>query len=158
MPSDEPPHYEIERKYLLRALPPRARSAPFEDLWQGWIPGEKLQERLRRTKGARGLRYFRTVKLGRGISRIEVEEQTDPALFRRMWPLTAGKRVRKRRYLVEEGALLWEIDAFADRELFLAEVELPSADTPVSLPDWLSPFVVREVTGEDEFVNINLAR
>ena len=43
----EGPGVEIERKYLLSALPARARKAPVKDIWQGWIPGEKLHERLR---------------------------------------------------------------------------------------------------------------
>jgi CYTH domain-containing protein len=152
------PGVEIERKYLLSALPARARKAPVKEIWQGWIPGKHLQERLRRVKDAKGEHFLRTVKLGRGIQRIEVEEQTPGPLFSKMWPLTKGHRVRKRRYLVKEGGLTWELDAFSDIDLFLAEVELPSADTKVDVPDWLAPCLVREVTGEDEYVNVNLAR
>jgi adenylate cyclase len=75
-----------------------------------------------------------------------------------LWPLTEGRRVRKRRHRVREGERQWEIDEFLDRDLFLAEVELPSTDAPVELPDWLRPHVVREVTTEDEYKNENLAR
>ena len=42
--------------------------------------------------------------------------------------------------------------------LVLAEVELPSEDVQPRLPDWLAPYVVREVTGEPEYLNMNLAR
>ena len=49
-------------------------------------------------------------------------------------------------------------DEFLDRELFLAEIELPSEETEVVLPEWLSEQVEREVTGEDEYVNVNLAK
>ena len=154
------PDVEIERKYLLSRLPDRARTAPVKvkEIWQGWIPGEKLQERLRRMKDANGERFYRTVKLGRGIERIEVEEETPADLFEKMWPLTEGRRVQKRRYVIEDGGFTWELDEFTDRDLFLAEVELPSATTRVDLPGWLAPCVVREVTGEDAFVNVNLAR
>ena len=42
-----------------------------------------------------------------------------------MWPLTQGARVLKRRYLVPERDVVWEIDEFLDRSgLWLAEVEL----------------------------------
>jgi len=75
-----------------------------------------------------------------------------------MWPLTEGKRVTKRRHKIADGGLVWEIDAFTDRELVLAEVELPSPNTEAKLPEWLAPYVVREVTEESEYVNINLAR
>lgn len=153
---DAPPR-EIERKYLLRALPEEARTAPVHEIWQGWIPGVRLQERLRRIRSGGTERFFRTVKLGRGMSRIEVEEETPADLFERMWPLTEGRRVHKRRYTVAVGALVWEIDDFLDRTLVLAEVELPSEDTPVHVPGWLAPLLEREVTGEDAYVNVNLA-
>ncbi|MBX5480820.1 MAG: adenylate cyclase [Myxococcaceae bacterium] len=151
---------EIERKYLLRGLPDeaRARGVP-KEIEQGWIPGTTLQERLRRVRAADGSeRRFRTVKLGRGVSRIEVEEETPADLFERMWPLTEGRRVHKRRWVVESGERRWEIDEFLDRSLVLAEIELEREDEPVVLPEWLAPWVVREVTGEDAYVNVNLAR
>jgi CHAD domain-containing protein/CYTH domain-containing protein len=151
-------HREIERKFLLKRLPERARGARVKEIWQGWIPGERLQERLRRVEQDGRLEFFRTVKLGRGIERIEIEEQAAPSLFQRMWPLTEGRRVLKRRYLVENDGRTWELDEFLDRPLFLAEVELPSADARVSIPRWLATEIEREVTGEDEFVNVNLAR
>jgi len=40
----------------------------------------------------------------------------------------------------------------------LAEVELPSSDTLVTLPDWLAPYLMRDVTGDAAYVNANLAR
>lgn len=40
----------------------------------------------------------------------------------------------------------------------LAEVELRDAVQQPELPDWLVSSVVREVTGEPEYVNANLAR
>jgi CYTH domain-containing protein len=58
---------------------------------------------------------------------------------------------------VPEGALTWEIDVFLDRDLVLAEVELPG-DQDVTIPEWLAAQVVRDVTGESEYVNLNLAR
>ena len=154
------PPREIERKYLLRALPPRARRGKKKELWQGYLPGEALQERVRRVKDAKGERYLRTVKLGRGVSRVEVEEPCTRALFGKLWPLTRGKRVQKRRWVVKDAGtgLTWEVDEFLDRTLFLAEVELPSADVQPELPAWLAPFVVREVTEESAFVNVRLAR
>lgn len=154
------PPMEVERKYLLRALPEEARTLGVpEEILQGWIPGVKLQERLRRVTHADGtVRRFRTVKLGRGVSRVEVEEETEEGLFERMWPLTEGRRVHKRRWVVKVGARAWELDEFLDRNLFLAEIELEREDEPVNFPGWLHRFVDREVTLEDAFVNVNLAR
>lgn len=148
---------EIERKYLLAAAPAEAMAAPFVDIEQGWIPGRRVLERLRRSRDAAGERLTRTVKLGAGVRRIEIEEDVAPDLFARMWPLTAGRRLRKRRHRVPVGDLVWEIDVFADRDLVLAELELRQVDQEVDLPAWLAPLVVREVTDEPAYVNVNLA-
>jgi adenylate cyclase len=156
--ADAGPALEIERKYLLRALPPLPAGTTSAEVEQGWLPGEKLAERLRRTERDGRVTYHRAVKSGRGVTRIEIEEETTRELFDYLWPLTEGRRVRKRRHYVSAGALTWEIDEFTDRDLVLAEVELPSKSTPVPVPAWLEPVLVREVTGEDAYVNLRLAR
>jgi CYTH domain-containing protein/CHAD domain-containing protein len=149
---------EIERKYLLSALPPAAATASAAEIEQGWLPGERLRERLRRVRDADGERFYRTVKLGSGLQRLELEEETSADLFAALWPHTQGCRVVKRRYRVRQGTLTWEIDEFLDRDLLLAEVELPDPATAVTVPDWLAPHLVREVTGDQAYVNLNLAR
>lgn len=149
---------EIERKYLLTAVPPFVKGKPYARLAQGYVPGETILERVRKKSDASGTKYFRTVKLGRGIERIEIEEKITRALYAKLWPLTEGRRVEKRRYAIEDGELTWEIDVFTDRELVLCEVELERADVEVRLPDWLAPYVERDVTDEDTYVNANLAR
>ncbi|MEE8060558.1 MAG: CHAD domain-containing protein [Gemmatimonadales bacterium] len=154
---DAPLPREIERKYLLKSLPPEAVEAPSVEMSQGYLPGDAIVERIRETKGPDGERHVRTIKLGRGVSRIEIEEEMSVELFEAMWPLTEGQRVRKRRYRLADGDLTWEIDQFLDRELVLAEVELASVGTPI-LPGWLVPHVIREVTDEAAFTNANLAR
>ncbi len=153
----EPP-LEIERKWLLSALPPHARTAPVMELAQGYLPGESLVERIRRVGTAGAVRWVRTVKLGRGIARIEVEEDASESLGEALYALTVGRRVTKRRYTVPEGTHHWEIDEFTDRTLVVAELELGSALENVTLPPWLAPYVVREVTGERAFTNWQLAR
>jgi CYTH domain-containing protein len=149
---------EVEHKYLLRAFPPRAASAPCEVLAQGYVPGERLHERLRRVESGAAVRYLRTIKMGSGLARLEVEEETSERIFEAMWPLTEGARIHKERYAVEDGALVWTIDRFLDRELVLAEVELPSADVAPAPPAWLAEHIVRDVTDEPAYVNLNLAR
>jgi len=149
---------EIERKFLLREFP----EIPAEDVEtleveQGWLPGERLLERLRRTRSAAGETLFRAVKLGRGVSRIEIEEATDPVVFEHLWPLTEGRRVRKTRFRIMAGESVWEIDRFHDRDLVLAEIELTDAEAEVVIPAWLSGLIVREVTDEPKYLNVNLA-
>ena len=149
---------EIERKYLLSGCPPEAAVVAGTRIEQGWIPGRTLRERLRRSTYATGVcRYTRTVKFGRGISRVELEEDTNRPTFDTLWPLTVSARVRKRRHAIREGVHTWEIDVFTDRNLVLAEVELRSAEENPPPPAWLERWIVRDVTNEPEFINANLA-
>jgi CHAD domain-containing protein/CYTH domain-containing protein len=152
------PDREIERKYLLKRMPSLSGlTVEVREIDQGWLPGERLAERLRRVRVDGKITFYRTIKLGSGISRFELEEETDERTFRKLWALTKGKRVRKLRYRVQDGAFTWEIDRFRDRRLVLAEVELPSEDTVAEPPIWLRRLIVRDVTGEPEYVNLNLA-
>jgi adenylate cyclase len=150
---------EIERKFLLSALPSLPAVRDVLEIDQGYIPGTQLLERLRRQTHRDGrVRYFRTVKLGTGLERLELEDETDARIFDHLWVLTAGMRLTKRRYLVPEGSLTWEVDEFTDRVLHLAELEIPSRDMRVEPPAWLKPVVVRDVTDEREYTNRSLAR
>lgn len=152
-------HLEIERKYLLTRLPELPAVKDVLEIWQGYIPGDTLVERLRRQESRNGsVRYFRTVKIGSGVQRMELEDTTDPATFAHLWLLTEGRRLRKRRYLVPSGADTWEVDEFLDRTLALAELEIASANARIVIPDWLTPVLVREVTDEKEYTNRSLAR
>lgn len=150
---------EIEHKYLLKSLPAAAFDAPSVEIEQGYLPGKKVLERIRRVKLPDGGRkWFRTVKLGNGVERIELEEEADPELSRVMWDLTQGRRLRKRRYSIRESDdIVWEVDEFLDRNLVLAEIELPTVDTNFELPEWMRDVLDREVTDEPEYSNARLA-
>ena len=156
--SAKTPGLEIERKYLLRALPDRVQEVPPLQIRQGYLPGSRLLERVREVQASNGPMWYRTVKSGAGISRIELEDETSRDVFETMWPLTEGRRVLKRRYRIPDGDLIWEIDQFTDRDLVLAEVELPSTDAKVEPPTWLAPHIMRDVTDDSAYTNYNLAR
>jgi CHAD domain-containing protein/CYTH domain-containing protein len=148
---------EVERKFLLRRLPPIDPTARVLEIEQGYLPGERLVERLRRVRSSDGVELVRTLKTGAGLARLEIEEPLAPDLFERLWPLTEGRRVHKRRYRIADGELAWEIDEFLDRDLVLAEVELVGRPHDVTLPAWLAPLVEREVTEDEAYSNVHLA-
>ena len=52
----------------------------------------------------------------------------------------------------------WEIDQFLDRELVIADVTVSERDAPVVVPEWLEPYIVREVTGDGAYTSLALAR
>lgn len=151
--------YEIERKFLLTALPAMPEPAGVLEIDQGYLPGVRLVERLRRQRDRSGnVAYYRTIKVGIGVQRMELEEETDAKTFEHLWVLTEGRRLRKRRHVIPDGDRYWEVDEFLDRELVLAEMEIPTVDTEITIPEWLRPVLVRDVTGERQFTNRSLAR
>ena len=150
---------EIERKWVCSAVPPLVNGRPFRWIDQGYLPGTRLVERIRRVQSELDVvQWFRTVKLGSGLSRIEIEEETTPELGAALMALALGKRVEKVRYAIPDGDLVWEVDCFTDGDLVLVELELPSEDAPFTIPEWLAPYIVREVTEDRAFKNESLAR
>jgi CHAD domain-containing protein/CYTH domain-containing protein len=148
---------EREARFLLTALPPRAEAEQPSEIAQGWLPGSRLHEWIRRMRTGDGERYWRAVEQGSGRARLEAEEESSREIFDALWPFTEGRRVAKRRYRVHDGSLVWQIDEFTDRELVLAEVGLAGRAKEVQLPDWLRPLVVREITAEPAYLEVNLA-
>lgn len=144
---------EIERKFLVREMP-RAESAEAR-IEQGYLAlDERAEVRLRRIDGE----LLLTAKSGRGEVREEVELPIDPGGFEALWPLTAGRRLRKVRHYVPLGeGLRAEIDVYAGAldGLRTAEIEFASpaqADRFVP-PPWLGA----ELTGDERYANQTLA-
>ena len=150
------PQLEIERKYLLHSVPQLPATARPYRMDQGYFADEP--GRLRRTRAPDGtVTYTHTVKKGVGLVREETERELTPDEFERLWPRTAGRRLTKIRTKVREDNLVWEIDDYGNLDLVLAEVEVPTPDTKVTVPDWLAPHVIREVTGEPAYQNYEIA-
>ncbi len=166
-PDVNPPSVEIERVYLLKTTPPIPEGAEMLVIEQGYLPepdaasagaGPISEGRIRRVTRPDGtVVCTHTVKHGVGLVRLEHERSISPEAFDEQWPRTAGRRLLKKRHVIAEGDLIWELDVFESLDLAMAEVELPSADTPVTVPDWLRPHVEREVTHDPAYRNYNLA-
>jgi adenylate cyclase len=155
--ADESATLEIERKFLLDQMPALPNDAEVWKIEQGYL--DHGMGRLRRTMMPDGsVVCTHTIKRGRGITKTEIEREITATEFQEQWPHTEWRRLRKTRYRIRDESLIWEIDAFADLDLVLAEVELPAADAPVRIPPWLQPHIVREVTDDPEFTNAQIAR
>lgn len=154
---------EIERVFLRKKVPPIPPDAVAYTIQQGYLPRTDEpgggEGRLRKMTCPDGSVLFtHTVKKGTGMVRIRRERAIPRETFQRAWSRTASRRLTKRRYAIESAGHLWQIDVFDDLDVVLAEVELPSPVTPLKLPDWLAPQVIREVTEEPVYRNYNLAR
>ncbi len=148
---------EIERKFLLRTLPPGLDDAPAQVIVQGYLAltPEGVEVRVRR----KGDQHFLTIKHGGSLSRIEVELPLPAPEFDTLWPLTAGRRLRKtRREWPGPDGLTVEIDLYEDTlaGLQVAEVEFPDEENAHRFqpPD----FFGREITGAPEYRNETLTR
>jgi CHAD domain-containing protein/CYTH domain-containing protein len=141
------------RRWLLRRVPKLDGARP-ERIDQGWLPGERLEESVRRVRTGGEERWIRTVSAG---GKILAEEEMPARAARGLWDLTRGRRLRKLRYRVETGGTAWTVDRFGRRGPVVAEAALGDGDGAGELPAWLEPHVVREVTGEAELEERGLA-
>jgi CHAD domain-containing protein/CYTH domain-containing protein len=153
-----PAQGESRRRFLLRAVPSmRRRNAQSLRIDQGWLPGDALRERIRRERGRHGERFLRTVKGGKRHTRVHIEEELSREDYLRLWRLTTGRRISKRRWIVADRDCTWHIDRFLDRDVVIAEAISSDERTELKLPPWLAPHVVRDITDEKEFGNYELA-
>ncbi len=144
---------EIERKFLVAEMPRAEQGSTAIE--QGYLAlDERGEVRLRRADDA----LLLTAKTGHGEVREEVEVPLERGAFESLWPLTAGRRLRKVRHRVPLGdGLCAELDVYegALAGLRTAEVEFRSREeaerfTP---PAWLGA----ELTGDDRYANQRLA-
>ncbi len=89
------PGVEVERKWLVNEVPPKALAAPAEPIEQGYltIGTDGAETRVRRRDG----RCTLTVKSGSGLIRGEHEIELTAQQFDALWPATEGRRVEKQR-------------------------------------------------------------
>jgi CYTH domain-containing protein/CHAD domain-containing protein len=144
---------EIERKFLITEMP-RGESSRTA-IEQGYLALDaEVEVRLRRA----GDELFLTAKGGHGEIREEVEVSIESGAFAALWPLTAGRRVRKVRHVVPLAyGLRAEVDVYEAGldGLRTAEVEFdsPEAARAFTPPSWFG----RELTGDRRYANQTLA-
>jgi adenylate cyclase len=144
---------EVERKFLVSERP-ELDDADSEEIDQGYLAvGEDGEVRLRR----KGERRLLTAKMGVGLSREEAEVELDREAFERLWPLTEGRRLHKRRHVLPREGLEIEVDVYAGEleGLVIAEIEFDSEEEARAFepPDWLG----EDVTGDPRYLNETLA-
>ena len=155
---------EIERKFLieypdLQELR-RLSNGNFSDISQTYLVGEKgTSERVRaRTRdGVTVYTHNTKIKLS-AMKRIELEDEVSEEEYNRLLERADKKcrTIEKVRYCVEYGGFEFEIDVFPFwHDKAFMEVEMPSEDTKVDLPDFVK--IIREVTDDNRYTNHALA-
>jgi CYTH domain-containing protein/CHAD domain-containing protein len=144
---------ERERTFLVADMPELPDDGT--RIRQGYLALDgEVQVRVRDREGdGRSL----TVKGGRGATRAEVEIVIGVERFEELWPLSAGRRIEKTRYVIPVDGADAELDVFAGAlaGLVLVEVELDSDEAMAAFepPAWFG----REVTDDDRYSNASLA-
>jgi CYTH domain-containing protein len=147
---------EVERKWLVRELPPGFDDLPSRVIRQGYVALEPdgREVRVRDDAG----KYVLTVKSAGDVARSEDEIELSEQQFATLWPLTEGRRIEKVRAecrLTDDA--LAEIDVYRGdlAPLIVAEVEFDSeaAADAFGAPHWMG----EEVTKDARFKNRNLA-
>jgi CYTH domain-containing protein len=163
----ETENLEIERRYLLNSLP-LAKWDSISHIWQGYIgkPGPNQLRIREKTTVAEFTTTTRTItsKDGTGLVRREKERPSPFEEFTTLLPEAKKCCIDKIRHNLNlENDLVAEVDIFPklSREggaLIILEVEIPDPDFKIDLPDHLSEFIEREITGEVEWSNSSLAK
>lgn len=146
---------EIERKFLIvddSWLEAATRSISMR---QGYL--SEGYERSVRVRTENDRAFINIKSSDDGIHRLEYEYEiplhdAEEILDR----IALRPLIEKTRYIVEHQGFEWEIDVFEgdNAGLVVAEVELPSADVHLPLPDWTG----REVSDDLRYYNVSLQK
>ncbi len=145
---------EIERKYLVKGDYKHLATKHIH-IQQGYLCRDAERSvRIRITAHT----AFLTIK-GKstkdGLSRYEWEKEIPISEAQDLFALCQTGTIEKTRYYIPYQGLTIEVDEFMGKHkgLVLAEVELPSTDTPFTPPNFLG----QEVTGQKEYYNAYLS-
>ncbi len=151
---------EIERKWLVKALPGELSQYAKKELEQAYLNFAPAI-RVRHNVSAEQEKYELTYKGSGLVARREENLPLDAESYRNLLAKHDGSIIRKTRYLIPlpgEGRYTAELDVFhAELEgLRLVEVEFPSLAEAESFtaPDWFG----EDVSGTGQYSNSNLAK
>lgn len=148
--------YEIERKYLVN-----------KELWENILKERseyvhQLYLHADREKAIRiriiGEKAFITIKSKvTNLKRLEFEYEIPKEEAKEMMEIYQNcPQIVKTRHFIKEEHHIWEVDEFHGKNegLILAEIELNHEDELFAIPQWVSD----EVTHDDQYLNVNLAK
>ncbi|OFO56040.1 hypothetical protein HMPREF3027_02230 [Porphyromonas sp. HMSC077F02] len=150
---------EIERKFLLKPGASLPESDEVLNIQQSYVAkGEGREGTSVRVRLVNMEEAFLTIKQASREnlavrSEFEYPIPVEDAL--EIMALSPFTKVVKQRHIIMIGENKWEVDFFLeDNEgLIVAELELPSVDTEVELPEWIG----EEVTNDKRYLNNYLA-
>ena len=122
---------EIERKFLLKAMPDKIADEVITIDQYYWKNKSNIWERARTYHSDKS-----------GDSYIH----------------TNSKFINKERHIYKQGDLKWEVDRFDNGyKLIIAELEIPKKTYKIVMPNYIMEVFLLEVTGLKQFSNRNLS-
>ena len=148
------PSLEIERKFLV-VNSNYKKDTTGKYYCQGYL--SDTPERVVRVRIVENVAFLTIKGVGEGIIRPEFEYEIPLADARFLLDnLCLRPLIEKVRYKIHWDGLILEVDEFLNENegLAIAEVELPSENYPLTLPDWVG----KEVSFEERYYNVNLLK
>ncbi|OYT12325.1 MAG: adenylate cyclase [Bacteroidetes bacterium 4572_112] len=147
---------EIERKFLVKG---DFKSSVVKDtrIVQGYLSSVPERTVRIRVKGEKGFITIKGIGNASGASRYEWEKEISTTEAKELLELCEPGVIDKTRFIVPaDGDLVFEVDEFygENEGLTVAEIELPTEETPFTKPEWLG----EEVTGDVKYFNSMLMK
>jgi len=144
---------EIERKFLVAHQAWRESVNTIHVYRQGYLSYDS--ERTVRVRATEVTGYLTIKGITEGLTRDEFEYEIPLADALALLQLCERPAVEKKRYIVPNGAHVWEVDVFegVNEGLVVAEIELGSEDEAFDKPNWLG----NEVSGDRKYSNSALS-
>ena len=156
---------EIERKFLLKAMPDVLPTEVVKIDQFYFKNKEGVWERVRQwNSNLYGKRWIHTIKtkisdfsseeVEKDITKLEYEEFKKGCRENK----SNSRYIKKERWIYPDGDLYWEVDIFKDKcHIIIAEIEIPSEDYDLNIPEFISKKTLLEVTGQKLFSNRSLS-
>ena len=155
---------EIERKFLLKAMP-EIKPVEIIKIDQFYFKNGDIWERARQCdSNINGKKWVHTIKKRiSDRSNEEIEKEISKKEFEKFkkdcykWRGNS-KHIKKERWVFPDGNMKWEVDLFKDRcHLIIAEIEIPTEDFYLKIPEFINKKLLMEVTGLKQFSNRSLS-
>lgn len=156
---------EIERKFLLKAMPDVLPTEVVKIDQFYFKNKEGVWERVRQWNSSLyGKKWVHTIKtkisdfsneeVEKDITKLEYEEFKKECRENK----SNSRYIKKDRYIYPDGNLYWEVDIFKDKcHIIIAEIEIPSEDYDLDIPEFISKKTLLEVSGQKQFSNRSLS-
>lgn len=145
---------EIERKFLVKNNAFKDQTLRSHYIVQGYLSKDPERTVRVRIIDKEGWLTIKGKSNAQGTSRSEWEKAIPLEDAKQLLVLAIDVPIEKIRHIVPFENFTFEVDEFLthNKNLLLAEIELPSEDTSFPRPDWLGD----EVTGNPSYYNATM--